>query len=49
VKAAKVGSEIQARLLARVPAAELEACVRVLADIERELEERLAIAAPAAD
>ena len=49
VKAARVGSEIQARLLAKVPAAELEACVRVLADIERELEERLAIAAPAAD
>src|SRR5260370_41861056 len=48
-RAAKVGGEIQARLLARVPPAELEACQRVLAGIERELEERLDIAAPAAD
>jgi MarR family transcriptional regulator for hemolysin len=48
-RAAKVGGEIQARLLAHVPAAELEACQRVLAGIERELEERLDIAAPAAD
>ena len=49
VRAAKVGGEIQARLLANVPPAELEACQRVLASIERELEERLEIAAPAAD
>jgi MarR family transcriptional regulator for hemolysin len=48
-RAAKVGGEIQARLLAHVPPAELEACQRVLAGIERELEERLDIAAPAAD
>ena len=48
-RAAKVGGEIQARLLAHVPPAELEACQRVLAGIERELEERLEIAAPAAD
>jgi MarR family transcriptional regulator for hemolysin len=49
VRAAKVGGEIQARLLANVPPAELAACQRVLASIERELEERLEIAAPAAD
>ena len=49
VRAAKVGGEIQGRLLANVPAAELEACQRVLASIERELEERLDIAAPAAE
>ena len=48
-RAAKVGGEIQASLLAHVPPAELEACQRVLAGIERELEERLDIAAPAAD
>jgi MarR family transcriptional regulator for hemolysin len=48
-RAAKVGGEIQARLLAHVAPAELEACQRVLAGIERELEERLEIAAPAAD
>jgi MarR family transcriptional regulator, transcriptional regulator for hemolysin len=48
-RAAKVGGEIQARLLANVPPAELEACQRVLAGIERDLEERLDIAAPAAD
>ncbi len=48
-RAAKVGGEIQARLLANVPPAELEACQHVLAAIERELEERLEIAAPAAD
>lgn len=49
VRAAKVGGEIQARLLARVPLAELEACQRVLASIERELEERPDMAVPAAD
>jgi MarR family transcriptional regulator for hemolysin len=49
VRAAKVGGEIQGRLLANVPAAELEACQRVLASIERELEEHLDIAAPAAE
>src|SRR5712691_9467372 len=49
VRAAKAGGEVQARVLANVPPAELEACQRVLAAIERELEERLDIAAPAAD
>lgn len=49
VRVAKVGTEIQARLLADVPPAELETCQRVLASIERELDERLDIAAPAAD
>jgi MarR family transcriptional regulator, transcriptional regulator for hemolysin len=48
-RAAKVGGEIQARLLANVPPAELLACQNVLASIERELEDRLEIAAPAAD
>ena len=48
-RAAKVGGEIQARLLANVPVAELEACQRVLAGIERELEERSEVAATAAD
>src|SRR5215470_7280982 len=48
-RAAKVGGEIQARLLAKVPAAELEACQRVLAGIERDLEERPDTAATAAD
>jgi hypothetical protein len=36
-------------LLANVPPAELLACQHVLASIERDLEERLDIAAPAAD
>ena len=48
-RAARVGGEIQLRLLADVPPSELSACQRVLAGIERELEERLDIAAPAAD
>lgn len=49
VRAAKVGYQIQARLLAKVPAAELEACRQVFDTIERELEERQESAAPAAD
>lgn len=49
VRAAKVGYQIQARLLAKVPAAELEACRQVFDTIERELEERQEVAAPAAD
>jgi MarR family transcriptional regulator, transcriptional regulator for hemolysin len=49
VRAAKVGNEIQARLLANVPADDLQACLQVLSLIERELEERQEIAAPAAD
>ena len=48
-RAAKVGGEIQGRLLAHLPTAELEACQRVLASIERELEERSDVAARAAD
>lgn len=49
VRAAKVGYQIQARLLVNVPAAELEACRRVFDIIDRELEERQEVAAPAAD
>ena len=49
VRVAKVGTEIQARLLANVPPADLETCQRVLASIERDLEERLENAASAAD
>jgi MarR family transcriptional regulator, transcriptional regulator for hemolysin len=41
VRVAKVGAEIQSRLLASVPPADLEICQRVLANIERELDERL--------
>jgi MarR family transcriptional regulator for hemolysin len=48
-RAAKVGGEVQARVLANVPSAELEACQRVLAGIERELDERSDVAAPAAE
>jgi MarR family transcriptional regulator for hemolysin len=48
-RAAKVGGEIQARLLANVPPAELLACQHVLESIERDLEERLENAASAAD
>src|SRR5262245_17923312 len=48
-RAAKVGGEVQARMLGSVPAQDLEACLRVLAGIERDLEERLEIAASAAD
>jgi len=49
VRVAKVGSEIQARVLARVPPEELEICQGVLDRIERELDTRLDIAAPAAE
>ena len=41
-----VGTEIQARLLASVPPAELETCQRVLDSIERALDEQLDLAAP---
>ncbi len=41
-----VGTEIQARLLASVPPAELETCQRVLDSIERALDEQLDMAAP---
>jgi len=40
VRVAKVGTEIEERLLAKVPAADLEICQRVLASIERGLDER---------
>jgi MarR family transcriptional regulator for hemolysin len=45
-RVAKVGTEIQARLLASVPPEELETCQRVLDSIERALDERLDLAAP---
>jgi MarR family transcriptional regulator for hemolysin len=48
-RAAKAGGEVQARVLANVTAAELEACQRVLSNIERALEERLELPATAAD
>src|SRR5215470_18706325 len=40
VRVAKVGTEIQARVLVKVPPAELEICQNVLDRIERELETR---------
>ena len=40
VRVAKVGTEIQSRLLAKIPPTDLETCQRVLDRIERELEER---------
>ncbi len=49
VRVAKVGTEIQARVLAKVPPAELEICQNVLGRIEHELEARLDIAATAAE
>src|SRR5580698_8993680 len=44
VRVAKIGTEIQTRLLASVPPADLEICQRVLADIEQALDQRLAAA-----
>jgi len=49
VRVAKVGTEIQTRALAKVPAADLEICQSVFDKIERELDTRLDIAAPAAE
>lgn len=49
VRVAKIGTEIQARLLASVPPADLEVCQRVLADVEQALDQRLATASPAVD
>lgn len=49
VRVAKVGTEIQARVLAKVPPADLETCQAVFDMIERELDARLDIAAPAAE
>src|SRR5688572_10235464 len=39
LRVARIGTEIQARLLAKVPAADLETCQRVLATIERGLDD----------
>ena len=39
VRVAKVGTEIQLRLLSRVPPQDLEICQRVLAQIEHQLDE----------
>jgi MarR family transcriptional regulator for hemolysin len=41
VRVAKVGTEIQLRLLASVPVQDLETCQRVLAIIERQLDDGL--------
>jgi len=49
VRVAKVGTEIQERVLAKVPPADLETCLNAMDVIERELESRTALAAPAAD
>jgi MarR family transcriptional regulator for hemolysin len=40
VRAAKIGAAFQSRLLAKVPAADLETCERVLQALEQEMEER---------
>jgi MarR family transcriptional regulator, transcriptional regulator for hemolysin len=40
VRAAKIGAAFQSRLLAGVPAADLETCERVLQTLELEMEER---------
>ena len=47
VRAARVGVSIQKRMLATVPAKDLEACQRALMLVERQLEERLDLEAPA--
>jgi MarR family transcriptional regulator, transcriptional regulator for hemolysin len=47
VRAARVGMSIQKRLLATVPAKDLEACQRAMTLVERQLEERLDLEAPA--
>jgi MarR family transcriptional regulator, transcriptional regulator for hemolysin len=43
VRVAKVGTELQLRLLASVPAQDLETCQRVLATIDRQLDEPAAL------
>ena len=40
VRAARIGNGLQTRLMAAVPAADLDICERVLETLERELEER---------
>jgi len=44
VRVAKVGTEIQTRLLGSVPPADLEICQRVLANMERQLVEGMDVA-----
>ena len=39
VRAARIGNSLQTRLMAAVPAADLDICERVLETLERELEE----------
>ena len=39
VRAARIGNSLQTRLMAAVPAADLDVCERVLETLERELEE----------
>ena len=39
VRAARIGNDLQSRLLAGVPEADLETCERVLETLEREIEE----------
>jgi len=40
VRAARIGNNLQSRLLSNVPAADLDTCERVLETLEREMEER---------
>ncbi|MBY0323812.1 MAG: MarR family transcriptional regulator [Reyranella sp.] len=49
VRVAKVGAEVQARALAKVSPADLDICQAVFDKIDRELDTRLEIAAPAAE
>src|SRR5258707_5371569 len=49
VRVAKVGTEVQARALAKVAPADLQTCQRVLDQIEPELDSRLDVACPAAN
>ena len=49
VRAARIGVSFQSRLLSGVPDADLEICQSVFDKIERELDTRLDIAAPAAE
>ncbi len=49
VRVAKVGAEVQARALAKVSPADLDICQAVFDKIDRELDTRLDIAAPAAE
>jgi MarR family transcriptional regulator for hemolysin len=43
VRVAKIGTELQLRLLASVPPEDLETCQRVLANIERQLVESIGV------